>query len=117
MPRPAKCKRVCAPPAFPRFGPAGETRGETVEMSVEEYETIRLIDWEQMTQEECSQQMQVSRATVQALYDRARNKLAGCLVNGQQLVIQGGHYHFCTGRHHGCGRRRCCRQNEQEESK
>ena len=60
MPRPAKCKRVCAPPAFPRFGPAGETRGETVEMSVEEYETIRLIDWEQMTQEECSQQMQGS---------------------------------------------------------
>ena len=114
MPRPAKCKRVCALPAFARFGPEGENAGEPVEMTVEEYETIRLIDWEEMTQEECSEQMQVSRATVQALYDRARKKLAGCLVGGRRLLIRGGNYRFCTGRHRGCGRR--CHSGGQEES-
>ena len=104
MPRPAKCKRVCALPAFARFGPEGENAGEPVEMTVEEYETIRLIDLEGLTQLQCSEQMSVARTTVQAIYNEARRKLADCLVHGKPLKIEGGTYQICQSRKDCCGR-------------
>ena len=76
MPRPCKRRRVCALPERLRFGPAGQSAGEPIRMGVDEFETIRLIDLEGLTQEACAGQMQVSRATVQAIYGAARRKLA-----------------------------------------
>ena len=44
MPRPKKCRRICALPRSSSFGPLeGETAG-VVELALEEYEAIRLID-------------------------------------------------------------------------
>ncbi len=59
-------------------------------MTVDEYETIRLIDYEGLTQEECAGMMQVARASVQSIYARARRKLSVCLVQGKELKIEGG---------------------------
>ncbi len=73
-------------------------------MSVDEYETIRLIDWEGFTQEECAEQMDVARTTVQGIYFDARKKLSDALVNGKNLLIQGGRYRLCEDREKGCGR-------------
>lgn len=104
MPRPRKCRTVCGLPSVARFGPVGAESAEMTVMTVEEYETVRLIDLEQMTQLECAQQMQVARTTVQAIYDSARKKLADCLVNGKLLHIEGGSYQLCPERRQGCGR-------------
>ena len=68
----------------------------TINMTVEEYETIRLIDLEGKTQQECSERMEVARTTVQGIYDVARKKLADALVNGKRLNIGGGDYELCT---------------------
>ncbi len=97
MPKPKKCRHVCALPETNRFGPLGVSAGQrdTVEMAIDEYETIRLIDLERMTQEECAIQMDVSRTTIQGIYDEARKKLADALVNGKCLIIAGGHYRLC----------------------
>ena len=46
MPRPRKCKRVCGMPLCSRFGPLDREPTGLVEMTVEEYETIRLMDLE-----------------------------------------------------------------------
>ena len=76
-------------------------------MTVDEYEAIRLIDLERLTQEACARRMGVARATVQAIYNRARVKLAHCLVEGDELSIGGGDYEICAGPTPGCGCSRC----------
>lgn len=112
MPRPRKWKKVCCLPESNIYGPLNKPgRGlDTVIMSVEEYETIRLIDFEGLTQEECAERMQVARATVQKIYSGARGKLAEFLVNSSILKIEGGKYQLYSEseRGRGCGR---CRRN------
>jgi predicted DNA-binding protein (UPF0251 family) len=90
--------------------------GQLVCMTVDEFETIRLIDLEGFTQEECARQMNIARTTVQGIYDGARSKLADSLVRGKMLVIQGGDYVLCEGREEtcrcgGCQRHRRGREN------
>ena len=92
MPRPQKRRRICSMPGHCRFGPRGEASSCTIVMTLDEYEAIRLIDLLGCTQEECARQMGVARTTVQAVYDRARKKLAEALVQGKELVISGGEY-------------------------
>ena len=108
MPRPKKCRRVCEFPKTLRFAP--ENPAETakpVTLTVEEYETIRLIDKEGLSQEECGEIMQVARTTVQQIYASARKKLADVLVEGLPLRIGGGDYELCTGREGMCAGRVC----------
>ena len=63
-----------------------------------------LIDLENYTQEECAEQMCVSRTTVQGVYDAARKKIADALVNGKCLQIGGGDYVICEYYRSECGR-------------
>ena len=74
MARPRKCRRVCNLPETNVFEPAGSRKGETVILNLDEYETVRLIDWVGLSQEQCSEQMGVSRTTVQLIYAAARKK-------------------------------------------
>lgn len=109
MPRPRKWRRVCCLPESSRFGPLDFSADDTVTMTVDEYETIRLIDLDGFTQEQCAAQMDISRTTVQGIYDSARKKLAQSLVNGKLLLIQGGEYRLCDGQGRGCGGAGCRR--------
>ncbi len=110
MPRPRKWRKVCCLPENKRFGPL-EPPGNAesvINMAVDEYETIRLIDLEGFTQEECASQMNIARTTVQGIYSEARKKVAEALVNGKVLFIAGGEYRLCdeTGKTCGAGCRR-----------
>lgn len=124
MPRPRKCRKVCCLPESTQFGPLDlMNESDTyVFMTVEEYETIRLIDLEGLTQEECSEQMNIARTTVQRIYADARRKTAEVLVQGKTLKIEGGDYQLCDGRGITCGRggscprRRCGRISPESES-
>lgn len=106
MARPRKWRRVCSLPENNKFGPLNSPSDtmNDVHMTVDEYETIRLIDLEGFTQEECAGQMHVARTTVQSIYAEARKKLAESLVNGKVLLIEGGEYRLCEGLGNGCGR-------------
>ena len=97
MPRPRKCRRVCEYPRTLVFAPAGGRKKETVNMTVDEYETIRLIDGEGYSQEQCGKQIGDSRTAVQLVYASARKKLARALVEGLTLSIGGGDYQLCRG--------------------
>lgn len=107
MPRPCKRRRICARPGCGAFAPRGGSGGVVV-MTLDEYETIRLIDLEGLTQEECARQMDVARTTVQAIYTAAREKLAMCLVHARELRIEGGEYRLCDGQNQHCRRKAGC---------
>lgn len=97
-------------PQIREFHPAGGTAGEnTVVLTVDEYEAIRLIDRQGFSQEECSSYMQVARTTVQLIYNSARKKLADALVEGRSLRIEGGQYQLCDGDEEYCGCGSCWR--------
>lgn len=106
MARPSRCRRVCAEPSCYGFAPQVEKSAGEVILTVDEYEVIRLIDQEKHTHEQCAVQMEISRTTVTEIYERARSKIADCLVNGKTLRISGGHYRVCHGdQAYGCGRK------------
>ncbi len=116
MPRPRKGKKVCCLPEINLYGPLKLQRenNKCILMTVEEYETIRLIDLEKLTQEECGERMQVARTTIQKIYTDAREKVAESLVNGCILKIEGGDYQLYSEieKPMGCGscrRSRCGR--------
>lgn len=111
MPRPRKCRKVCKFPDNNLFGPIGKASRSglsgppscsshaenCVTLQVDEYEAIRLIDLEGMTQEACAEKMHIARTTVQAIYTSARRKIADLLVHGKHLRIEGGDYSLCEG--------------------
>ena len=78
------------------FKPAGVPMAgrEVVELTLEEFESIRLMDNEGLKQTEAARKMGISQPTFQRVYDSARKKIADSLVNGKVIMIQGGHYRF-----------------------
>ncbi len=114
MPRPRKHRKVCCLPKNNVFTPNNghDATVDPVIMTVDEYETIRLIDNEGFSQEECSGYMKIARTTVQQIYNNARKKIAHALVDGLILKIEGGDYQLCDGSElycgcGGCRRTRC----------
>lgn len=111
MPRPRKCRKVCCLPKVNEFHPeSGSESGadNKIILTVDEYETIRLIDKEGFSQEECASYMRVARTTVQQIYNKARKKIADALVEGIGLRIEGGEYSLCDGEEQECGCGGCC---------
>lgn len=105
MARPTRCRRVCSEPECRGFAPQPVHGVGTVTLTVDEYEVIRLVDYERRTHEQCAAQMGISRTTVTEIYENARFKISDSLVNGKMLLISGGNYHICRGdRERGCGR-------------
>lgn len=122
MPRPRKCRKVCQLPAVRVFTPVDAASDcPPVVMTVDEYETIRLIDHQGFSQEDCGRYMNIARTTVQQIYTAARKKLADALVEGRGIRIEGGDYQLCSGdgAHCGCGgcRKRlsaCCHTQKED---
>ena len=92
MPRPQKSRRICCYPDYWSFAPDMDSANDKVVLSLDELETIRLIDHLSCTQEQCAKEMNVARTTVTAIYDSARKKIAKALVEGRRIVISGGNY-------------------------
>ena len=57
---------------------------------MEEYESIRLSDYEGLTQLEASKRLNVSRPTFTRIYDAARKKVAKAFVENKSISIEGG---------------------------
>jgi len=74
-------------------------------LHLEEYEVIRLCDLENMSHHEAARIMDVSRPTLTRIYAKARAKIADAIVNGKQIIIEGGKVYFDSDWHkcNSCG--------------
>lgn len=108
MPRPSKARKVCRMPYCSEFKGScpnlNPNKDNIILLDVEEYESIRLMDYLGLTQEESSSQMNVSRGTFQAIYLSARKKLSRFIIEGSKLIISGGNYEICSNR--------CCQNKD-----
>lgn len=96
MPRPRRRRRIHGPPRFDHFKPVGVPRRllETITLSVDEFEAVRLADLEGLDQERAAETMNISRPTFSRLVESARSKVARVLVEGRELRIEGGAVDF-----------------------
>ncbi len=92
MPRPRCCRRVSGVPACKIFKPAGipTVMLEEVVLSIDEFEAIRLADFEGLYHEQAAQRMNISRQTFGRIVEEARGKIAKVLIEGLALRIEGG---------------------------
>ncbi len=96
MPRPQKKRSVHRPPLFADFKPCGVRARdlEVVPLALDELEAIRLADYEGLDHADAAEQMEISRSTFSRLVERARQKVARFLIEGQRLQVEGGEVHF-----------------------
>ena len=88
--RPRKMRFISNVPGIVKFvpSPRGGCCGiEPVEMSLEEYEVLRLVDYEGLTQDAAGEKLGVSRGSVQRAYAKAREKMARMIVEGRPLIV------------------------------
>jgi len=96
MPRKEIDRIVHQPPLFDEFKPTGVAGRflKDIELSLDEYEALRLADYGEMSQEEAALEMNISRPTFTRLIEKARKKITEFIVTGKKLKITGGKIHF-----------------------
>jgi predicted DNA-binding protein (UPF0251 family) len=96
MPRKRCCSQIDGYPICWKFVPDPSVHTNTMALGYEEMEAIRLKDMTGLDQEECARQMSLTRPTFQRILIAARKKLATALVEGQTIIIDGGHYQMAN---------------------
>ncbi len=96
MTRTRKCRLVKNPPNSSLFKPAGVAVNELnmIKLTIDEYEAIRLADYEGLDQQEASEKMGISRPTFTRLIQKAREKVSTFIIESRCLSIEGGNIHF-----------------------
>lgn len=94
MARPQKSRKIFNPPKMKGFRPFGlkSCMIEAVVLKFEEYESIRLINYEMLPQDTAAKQMNISRPTFTRIYNKALKQIAKSFVEGKAIEIEGGNY-------------------------
>ena len=94
MPNRKRYRRIAIPPTMEGYKPFGIPMREleSVILLFEEFEAIRLADYENLTQVEAAKKMNISRPTFTRLYDKARKSIAKAFTEGKAIIISGGKY-------------------------
>ncbi len=92
MPRPVKCRIITEMPNHLAFKPVGFPMDELerVILTLDEYEALRLADFEELYQEDAAEKMNVSRQTFGNIVKSARKKVSEAIITGKAIIIEGG---------------------------
>lgn len=87
MPRKKHLRKIVSPPRFKSFKPTGiiGTGTGSIDLLYEEYEAIKLADYDMLSHKEACELMAVSRATFARIYESARRKIAMALVEIKEI--------------------------------
>jgi len=96
MSRPIQERKISNPPLMQGFKPFGIQRNilRSVKLLYDEFEAIRLLDYDGLNQDQAAILMNVSRSTLTRIYEKARKTVAQALVEGKTIVIEGGNVQF-----------------------
>jgi predicted DNA-binding protein (UPF0251 family) len=96
MSRPQKKRKICNPPKMKGFRPFGirMCELESIIITFEGFESIRLVNYEMLPQETAAEMMNVSRPTFTRIYNKALKLIAKSFVEGKAIEIEGGNYHL-----------------------
>lgn len=117
-PRIKVIRKVSNPPVIKGFKPYGPESGklnlELVNLLYEEYEAVRLSDYDKLNHHQASVMMGVSRPTFTRIYASALQKIAKAFVEGRQISIEGGKVYFDSDWYH-CKKCGCYFNNPEKE--
>ena len=90
--RPKKTRWVKCLPEERCFGPKGKFSNskEYICLAIEEFEAIRLADWEELTHAKAAKIMKISRPTFTRILSSSHKKIADGFVNIKIINIEGG---------------------------
>jgi uncharacterized protein len=94
MSRPVNKRKICTPPRMMGYKPYGmeKCRHESIILKFEEYDSIKLINYEMLLQDEAAGKMNVSRPTFTRIYNHALKSIAKAFAEGRCITIEGGNY-------------------------
>ena len=91
--RPGKYRNVRVDPKISQFSPRGRPgRPEEVEIRMDEYEALRLADYQGLSQKEAAKSMHISQQTFSRILRKAHQLIAKGITTGSAIKIQGGQY-------------------------
>lgn len=90
MPRPRLRRKIRGNPKSSYFKPAGIRIRELQEtlLTMEEFEAVRLKDFEQFDQKIAAEKMQISQPTFHRIILSARKKISDAIINGKAIKIK-----------------------------
>jgi len=96
MPRPFRNRKIYDPPKMSGFKPFGMPLCEikSVKLQFDEYESIKLVDYEHSSQILAAKKMNISRPTFTRIYNSALKKIAKAFVECLAIEIEGGNVEF-----------------------
>jgi predicted DNA-binding protein (UPF0251 family) len=117
-PRKRVLRKVLNPPIINGFKPYGKKSEkqnlEPVNLLFEEYEAIRLSDYDKLNHHQASVIMEVSRPTFTRIYASALQKVAKAFIEGRQITIKGGKVYFDSDWYH-CNTCKCYFNNPEKD--
>lgn len=95
--RPKKYRIIHHDPRVSQFSPRGRPgRPDEAELTMDEFEAMRLSDFMGLAQKEAAKSMRISQQTFSRILKKARRTIADGLVSGKIIKIQGGYYVFSS---------------------
>ena len=91
--RPKKYRIIKVDPKISQFSPRGKPgRPDEVDLGLDEFEAIRLADFNGQKQVEAAKSMHISQQTFSRILKKAHKAIADGIVHGKIIRIQGGSY-------------------------
>jgi len=96
--RPGKYRIVKVDPKISQFSPRGRPgRPEEVGLKMDEFEAIRLADYQGLSQKDAAKSMRISQQTFSRILRKAHKLIAKGITTGSAIRIQGGQYVISSG--------------------
>ncbi|MDI6702148.1 DUF134 domain-containing protein [Methanothermobacter wolfeii] len=92
MPRPRRRRRILGEPQVASFSPESSGSCARIEITLDEFEAIRLRDYHGIQQKKAAEIMGISQPTFHRALKSARSKVAEALVEGRPIILKGGDY-------------------------